>query len=491
MGNSLTKRKAHATADKKGRASSTNLPETINVAAEPVKSSCSFELVPEPNTEEKFEPEAAPALMSGEETALSVPHTDEDDKTASLFKVICLTGGPCGGKTSSLAILGDLFQSLGWRVYRVPETASILLSGGVVFSELNDDMSYSFQKSLLRTMMTIQNTFIDLARLSAKQGKKAIVICDRGAMDPSAYMPREGWLRMLKEMNLDEAQIRDHRYDCVIHLVTAAKGAESFYTLSNNKERSEGLDLARNVDTLTMNAWLGHASLQVIDNLSVTNFAQKCDRAVQAVLTRLGLVADAERYGKHVRKHKFVVKNFSLEADFPVPYRDFDVEHVYLVNTAGDGMQIRIRRRQEVGVAEVHVSLTARHPEVDGQRVETRRNLRAREYEALRAQADPSRAIIKKKRRCFLYQDRYFQLDVYENPCTGLTLLETYLDFDFHTPTSPVSSEALNARLPPWLPQLEEVTNDKKYSMFTLAESEPLNKDLAKKLSRFDLHADA
>lgn len=70
----------------------------------------------------------------------------------------------------------------------------------------------------------------------------------------------------------------------------------------------------------------GHASLQVIDNGSVSNFAQKCDRVVQAVLTRLGLVADAERYGKHVRKHKFLVKNFTLDSAFPQPYRDFEVE---------------------------------------------------------------------------------------------------------------------------------------------------------------------
>jgi hypothetical protein len=135
---------------------------------------------------------------------------------------------------------------------------------------------------------------------------------------------------MLSELQLDEVALRDHRYDCIVHLVTAAKGAEQFYTLENNSTRTEGLDLARQLDTAVMNAWVGHASLQVIDNLSVSNFAEKCDRVVQSISTRLGLVADATRYGKHVRKLKFLVSDFSLQTDFPVTYKEFHVERKLL-----------------------------------------------------------------------------------------------------------------------------------------------------------------
>ncbi|KAJ3038347.1 hypothetical protein HDV00_000768 [Rhizophlyctis rosea] len=287
-------------------------------------------------------------------------------------------------------------------------------------------------------------------------------------------MPRPEWLRLLSELNLDEMDIRDNRYDCVVHLVTAAKGAEPFYTLENNRVRSEGLELARERDDLCMSAWIGHPSLQVIDNSSVENFAQKCDRAVQAVMTRLGLVADSERYGKHVRRHKFLVKNFSLDAPFPVPFRDFNVEHVYLVNTAGDGLQIRIRKREEIGASkEVHRSMTSRYPEVDGQRVETRRNLSFREYEALRAQQDPTRSPILKRRRCFLFHDRYFQIDVYRSPREGLVLLEAYLDYEVGGSSSSVGSPGLGSPkeslLPDWL-EMEEVTDDKGFSMYRLAE---------------------
>ena len=44
--------------------------------------------------------------------------------TAALHR-IALTGGPCGGKTTALTRLRDRFQSLGWRVFLVPETATL------------------------------------------------------------------------------------------------------------------------------------------------------------------------------------------------------------------------------------------------------------------------------------------------------------------------------------------------------------------------------
>lgn len=100
---------------------------------------------------------------------------------------LVLTGGPCGGKTTGQARLCTFFENLGWKVYRVPETANILLSGGVKFADLSADMAKEFQSNLLKTMLQIENTFFALAK---KSNKKCLVICDRGAMDASAYIAR-------------------------------------------------------------------------------------------------------------------------------------------------------------------------------------------------------------------------------------------------------------------------------------------------------------
>ena len=92
-----------------------------------------------------------------------------------------------------------------------------------------------------------------------------------------------------------------------------------------------------------------------------------------------------------------------------------------------------------------------------------------REFEALRAQADTTRVPVTKRRRCFLYNDRYFQIDVYQTPLEGLVLLEAYLDYENSGSPTGESQSTFQDLLPSWL-KLTEVTNDKAYSMFTLAE---------------------
>jgi len=54
---------------------------------------------------------------------------------------------------------------------------------------------------------------------------------------------------MLKNIGQNETALRDARYDCVVHLVSAAIGAEQFYSKDTNAIRSESLDYARNLDS--------------------------------------------------------------------------------------------------------------------------------------------------------------------------------------------------------------------------------------------------
>lgn len=392
----------------------------------------------------------------------------------SPFKVICLTGGPCAGKSSSVSILSELFESLGYKVYRVPETATLLFSGGVHFPELSDDQAYAFQKSILSVMIQIENTYRELAALNAGRGIKTVLICDRGCMDPSAYMKREEWLRMLNELGLDEVALRDHRYDAVFHLVTAAKGAEAFYQVENNATRTEGLDLARYLDDLVMKSWLGHSQVSIISNLDVKNFTEKLDQLVQAVSNRLGLITDASRLGKRVKKRKFLVSGYQHCQDastFPLPCRDFLVEHCYLVNSTQDGTQTRIRKRQEMdhlASSVVHFTMTNRRY-VDGQRVEIRRNISPREYLDLKSQLDPMRVPVRKVRRCFLWQERFFHLDVFQSPRENLVLLEGYLpDDDTAATTTDLSLQGI---VPDFL-SCVDVTDNIKYSMFNLCRLE-------------------
>lgn len=58
-------------------------------------------------------------------------------------------------------------------------------------------------------------------------------------MDGSAYTDENVWQAILDETGWGTIQLRDRRYEAVVHMVTAADGAKSFYTNSNNEARYE------------------------------------------------------------------------------------------------------------------------------------------------------------------------------------------------------------------------------------------------------------
>ena len=49
-------------------------------------------------------------------------------------------------------------------------------------------------------------------------------------MDASAYIEHPQWLELLKKLNLQEESMCEDRYHHVVHMVSAAYGAEDFYS---------------------------------------------------------------------------------------------------------------------------------------------------------------------------------------------------------------------------------------------------------------------
>ena len=73
---------------------------------------------------------------------------------------------------------------------------------------LTDEQRLEFQENLLKTMFQIEDTYFSLA---STQNRNCLVICDRGAMDCSAYLPKQDWEKILEKNNLNEVDIRDNR----------------------------------------------------------------------------------------------------------------------------------------------------------------------------------------------------------------------------------------------------------------------------------------
>lgn len=154
-------------------------------------------------------------------------------------------------------------------------------------------------------------------------------------------------------------------------------------------------------------------------------------------------------------KLKFLVKGpLPAAEEFP-RFRDFTVHHDYLPCHDG-GPQARIRRRGRHG--KWMYTHTVRRQE-GGEVVETRTNVSRHIYDQLMAQVDRECNVpIEKTRRCFTWNDQYYQLDIYTCPHPGLMLLETY------TCLSPDTLQ-----LPDFLTIKENVTGNPRYSMYNLS----------------------
>ncbi|XP_011646490.1 TRPL translocation defect protein 14 [Pogonomyrmex barbatus] len=377
-----------------------------------------------------------------------------------VYKLV-LTGGPCGGKTTGQTRLCTFFENMGWKVFRVPETATVLLSGGIKFTDLNAEEAFKFQENLLRTMIQIENTFFQLGESCSRN---CLIICDRGAMDASAFISKDKWELMMASNGWHNVELRDNRYNQIIHMVSAANGAEEFYSTEDHACRSEGVELARELDYKAAASWVGHPYFDVIDNSQ--DFESKICRMIECVCQKLG-IDTGDRLRASSRKVKFLVKApLPADSEFP-PFQDFDVVHNYLQSN-NPKMQARLRKRGQKGHwSYIH---TIRRPKICGQVIEVKTQLTHRDYLNMLAQRDDSHFTIFKRRRCFLINNQYFQLDIYREPahprCRGLMLLETY---------TALTGDELENILPQFLTIEKEVTGNPDYSMFNLSLREEWN----------------
>ena len=225
---------------------------------------------------------------------------DEGDGSGKtpLYRIV-LTGGPCAGKTSALSEVKARLEALGFLVLCVPENATLLFGGGVPFPS-DEASAFTLQKNLLNMQMAIEDAFINIAEQSGRQEcshilarshtasflhipsfkhhnqesssppsfarshtasspyttaifrRPTVILLDRGTMDGKAYMSEQQWELMLEELRYTPVALRDQRYDAIVHLVTAADGADRFYTLANNSTRTESAEQAIAMDRRTL-----------------------------------------------------------------------------------------------------------------------------------------------------------------------------------------------------------------------------------------------
>lgn len=359
---------------------------------------------------------------------------------------IVLTGGPCGGKTTAMARIAERLENLGFRVFTIPETPTMLFQGGFSLTDCSQKQIVELETVLLETVMNTEESFRRIA--AVYDDPKTVFLCDRGMMDTKAYVTPEMWQTILDHLGQSEVQLRDQRYEAVIHMVTAADGAEEYYTLANNMARTETPEQARELDKKTQDAWVGHPHLRVVDNAS--DFDDKVRDAISATCRVVGVPEPMED------ERKFLVASLDM---IPVKNVTVDIEQVYLVPTNADEERVRKRGRDNSFVY-THTTKYRRGP---GSSAEFDRMITPAEHLMALNHRDPDCALIRKKRTCFVWEGRYFELDVYTDWLIDgepLKVLE-------------LEVEDLNMRvdLPPFVKIEREVTGDRAFSNRELAKS--------------------
>lgn len=365
----------------------------------------------------------------------------EENRSVKITKIV-ITGGPSAGKTTGLSWIQNEFTKLGYTVLFVPETATELISGGVTPWGCGSNLDY--QKCQMRLQLEKERLFEQAAK--TMKAEKVLIVCDRGTMDNRAYMNELEFSQVLNEVGSDEIQLRDS-YDAVFHMVTAAKGAEKFYTTENNSARTETVEQAAALDDKLIAAWTGHPHLRVIDNS--TNFEDKLKRLIAEIRSFLGEPEPMEI------ERKFLIEYPDIKWLESLPNcRKVDIIQTYLVS--GNGDELRVRQRGENGS---YICFKTRKRLIDGmKRIELEERLSQEEYLRLLMEADPTKRPIRKTRYCLTWDNQYFEIDVYP------------FWKDRAVAEIELSDENTPIRFPKELKVIREVTDDPTYKNAALAE---------------------
>ena len=166
-----------------------------------------------------------------------------------MFK-IALTGGPCSGKSTVLALLKTFPQGQGYRVGYLTEVASELLKERPLYIKDHDDIVLR-QFYIYRTQIAMENCLCE--ELSRETERKTVLITDRGLSDALAYLD-EGDMEKVT-LGGDQDSFSD-RYDAVLFFEPAG---EAQHRARNNEARfEETYEEILSTSERTKQAWQRH-----------------------------------------------------------------------------------------------------------------------------------------------------------------------------------------------------------------------------------------
>lgn len=392
-------------------------------------------------------------------------------KTTSIIAII---GGTTSGKSTMLATL-DQLPKYGYYPIIVPEIATTIFSMGI---KPADHKSYEIQELIIKTGLSIENHLQAIAN-SYTGPLKPVIFTDRGIPDSRAYCSEYEYGAILTNLGVYPSEIKTH-YEATIYLPTLAKHQPDTFKnvfLSNpyRTERVENpdgtldwdaiIDNAIKGDERVLQAWVGTNKMINVPNHD--EFEVKKKSFFDIVLGILGIPIPIEQ------EYKFIVpKDFNINAldRMGIINDSVHITQYYLTETPmrneisypnnATSVVERMRIKNFGKYQKCIYTLKATVPEskfpYEIERVITDIN----DILPLLRYADSSKAPISKQRHYFIYQEQYFELDLFDKPIDEFgnnKLLELETPHEQFT-------------LPDFIPHLIDVTHDPKYKNVNIAE---------------------
>lgn len=216
----------------------------------------------------------------------TISHPDKVEETRRKPFSIVLTGGPCGGKSSILAVIRDRLRKRGMQVIAVPEYATHFFANSDGFQPewVGTEKEQGLQNIFLAYQVMQEDMFLDFADLNAKP---SVLLLDRAALDQKAHTSDSIWQEALRKNHTTEAKLLD-RYDLVVHLGTCAKvGDYEWGPGSNNPGRYHNPEEAAQLDSVCEGAYHAHKQFRLVPHFP--KFQGKVDQVMKYLEDALGV----------------------------------------------------------------------------------------------------------------------------------------------------------------------------------------------------------
>jgi predicted ATPase len=182
----------------------------------------------------------------------------------SLIPRIVLTGGPGGGKTTTLNYLRENYPSL----YIEPEAATIVLQSGFPVPNEERPWTYEWQLAFQEAVRGVQLGLDDLADVEAPRVGAEAIIQDRSHVDAAVYY------KNIKayEIHAKTKLIRQLGRASIVFFLPTFAGTPNFDPRANPhrfEEQQTMIELSNNLEEI----WKAHPRLYKIEASTVENRA--------------------------------------------------------------------------------------------------------------------------------------------------------------------------------------------------------------------------